>query len=375
MYLTGLDRIDEHLDILRGRRLALLAHPASLNQQGEHAAAVLARHPDLSLCTLFGPEHGFFGQGDAGEKISDARHPLFDIPVISLYGEHRKPSPEMLADIDTIVVDLQDLAVRCYTFCTSLRYVLEAASEAGISVVVLDRPIPLGDTLDGPVTQSGFDSFVSGIEAPLVYGMTPGETASWLKHSLSLDVQLDIIPMAGYRRAPAHLQAGAPWVPPSPGIRSWQTAYIYPVTVFTEALPRLFCDRAGTLPFQLLLCKDICGRELVERVQLPGVQFHPDWRFIDNTLVEGIRIVPTDLDRFKPVATAVHLLHAIQQLIGVDTWWTQDGIREDFFDLLMGTDEVRRSLKSNESPEMIVKSWECSIQSFRQTREGHLLYG
>ncbi|MFT5121573.1 MAG: hypothetical protein ACI97B_000198, partial [Verrucomicrobiales bacterium] len=110
MYLTGLDRIDEHLDILRGRRLALLAHPASLNQQGEHAAAVLARHPDLSLCTLFGPEHGFFGQGDAGEKISDARHPLFDIPVISLYGEHRKPSPEMLADIDTIVVDLQDLA-------------------------------------------------------------------------------------------------------------------------------------------------------------------------------------------------------------------------------------------------------------------------
>ena len=375
MLHTGLDRIDEHLDLLCGRRLGLLAHPASLNQRGQHAVQVLAQHAQLDLRILFGPEHGFFGQANAGEKVSDARHPLFDLPIVSLYGEHRKPSTEMLADVDTIVVDLQDLAVRCYTFCTSLRYVLEAAAEQGKSVVVLDRPVPLADTIDGPVTKPGCESFVSGIDAPLVYGMTPGETAGWLKHSLHLDVELNIIQMRHYTRAPAHLQAGPPWVPPSPGIRSWQSAYVYPVTVFTEALPRLHCDRAGTLPFQLLLIPGIQGRALAEQVTIPGIECYPDWRYLNDELVEGVRIVPSDFTHYRPVATAVHLLHAIQQLVGVDTWWQQDGVREDFFDQLMGTDTVRKSLKANESPEKIVESWECSIQSFRETRIHHLLYG
>jgi len=370
-FMTGLDQLFADFPAaLRDQRVGLLAHPASIGCDGRHAD----RLNDLELTALFGPEHGYFGFAGAGEKVFDDQHPLLKRPVRSLYGEHRKPSHEMFKDIDVLLFDLQDLGVRCYTFCTTLRYVMEAAAAFGKKVMVLDRGIPLPGTVDGPVVKSGFESFVSGIDAPLVYGMTPGETARWIRATYDLDLELEVVAMKGYRRHPAHEQIGAPWVPPSPGIRSWHTAYVYPTTVFTEALPDLYCDRSGTLPFQLLYGPWVKGRELAEALALPGARCEVDWRKENDMVYEGIRIIPTDLNTWQPVVAAVTILYTLQQLVGVDRVWRHDGVREDFFDLLMGTNDVRLQLQDNESPEKIVNDWKAAISIFLAARQQALLY-
>jgi uncharacterized protein YbbC (DUF1343 family) len=369
-FQTGLDQLYQtHSESLCNKRVGLVAHPASLTRDGRHADQVVS-----GLVALFGPEHGYFGFGGAGEIIADGQHPVLELPIRSLYGDHRRPTEEMLKDLDVIVIDLQDLAVRCYTFCTTIRYVMEAAAEYGKSVVVLDRAIPLPNTLDGPLVKAGFESFVSGIDAPLLYGMTPGETARWIKDTYALDVDLEVVPMQNYQRVPAHEQVGVPWVPPSPGIRSWETAYVYTTTVFTEALPDLRCDRTGTLPFQLLYGPWTKGRELAERLNLPGARVEIDWRKEDGEVYEGIRIIPYDLTLWRPVSAAVFILAALQNLVGVDKVWRHEGVRENFFDLLMGSDEPRLQLQGNESPEKIVNGWEGSISTFNKQRTSCLLY-
>ncbi len=221
-----------------------------LSQQATPTAPLLRRTFGNRLKCLFSPEHGWFGLAAAGEKTASETHPLWRIPVHSLYGAARRPSPEMFQGLARVVVDLQDIGVRCYTYLATLKNMLEAATEAQVPVTVLDRPIPLGGTVDGPLREERFSSFVAPLDIPLCHGMTPGECATYIVREGKLAVDLTVIRMRDWSHARRE-----PWMnftPPSPAIRNWDCAALYPATVFTEAYPALDCDRDGPFAFRVL---------------------------------------------------------------------------------------------------------------------------
>ncbi len=366
-FQTGLDALCAQRALLRGRRIGLLAHPASVDAAGVHASVRLRAACGGNLVSLFGPEHGFFGRGGAGEEIGDARHPAWGIPIHSLYGEHRKPTAAMLEGLDALVFDLQDLAVRCYTFVTSLRYVMEACAEQCVALIVCDRPVPFPDVVDGPLPAPGFESFVAGVPFPLVYGMTPGEAARALKAMLKLDLDLTVVPMRGCRRDPAR-GAWGPWISPSPGIRYWETAWTYPITVFTEALPALDCGRGGTEPFQVLTAPFFDAEPLAKELnalRLPGLRFAPYWN-----KWPGVRLLVTDPVRLKPCTAAARILAVLQRRHGAERLWGVEGTRPDWFDKLWGTPAVREALQAGR-PVAPFKP----APAFTRARAEALLYG
>lgn len=378
-FLPGIDvLVGSERKWLKGRRIGLVSHPAAVNSQGTPAAQFLS-DAGARLTALFGPEHGFFGTETAGQPVKTAAHPLFNIPVYSLYGQHRKPSAEMLANIDAIVFDLQDLGARPYTYVSTLRYVLEAAAQAHKEVIVTDRPIPLPRIIDGPMLEEKLSSFVGYIPAPMHYGMTPSETALWLKHVLALDLDLKIVKMRGYFRQSMRGKNWPPWIPPSPGIHSWETGYCYLATVFAEALPAINIGRNSNLAFQAFSAPGIGGHDLgwhLNRRNLPGVVFYPHpYKTNDsNQIFDGVRIAVGNPDAFHPVLTSVAIISVIQEMGGSDLIWRRAGTRADFFDKLYGTDRVRRALQAGESVKNISREWQKPLAKFNSIRRRFLLY-
>ncbi len=380
-FLPGIDVLLAR-GLLAGRRIGLVSHTAALSAEGATSAEALHGAPGLRLVSLFAPEHGFFGAAGAGDPVHSRRHPVWGIPVHSLYGARLAPTRAHLRGLDTLIIDLQDLGARCYTYVSTLRHVLQAAAAAGTPVLVADRPIPLPLTADGPGLQPGFESFVGSVRLPLAYAMTPGETALWIRDDLALDLDLTVIPMAGYRRDARRGSDWPAWVPPSPGIRSWETAACYLTTVFTEAIPAVSCGRTTPLPFQVFgapWMKAEAVREALAAERLPGVSFHPH-PFIPPTdpfagqLIPGLRMVVADPCRFRPVLTSVAILAVLQRLHGPRRLWQAAGTRPDFFDKLYGTDAVRLALRDGDTPAAIAARWEPDLRRFRASRAQHLLY-
>ncbi len=382
-YLSGI----EHLlrtppAVFATGRIGLVCHPASLTAGGEHSAGALRRYLGDRLAAILGPEHGFLGAAGPGEEVAGFRHPEWGIPVHSLYGDHRKPTPEMLDGLDAVVFDLQDLSVRCYTYVSTLRLVMEACAAQGKTLIVADRPTPFPDQLDGPLLDPAFRSFVGDIATPLVYGMTPAETALWLHERYIKDLDLAVSPMLGYARSPRRGADWGPWVPPSPGIRSWESAWCYPATVFTEALPTLDCDRGGLLPFQVVAAPWIeAGRlaTLLDGAPLRGAGFYPVWYrpaggSYGGETVQGIRIVVEQPEIFRPVEVAVWLLALLQREYGAERLWDAPGARPGFFDQLMGTNRVRLALQAGKDPAEIVNGWTLEREAFEHARSSALLY-
>lgn len=376
-FQTGMEQLlARHAGCLRCARVGLVAHAASVNRYGFASADLLRAHLGRRLVSLLAPEHGAFGARGAGEELAHGIHPNLGIPVWSLYGATRRPTPEMLAGIDILICDLQDLAVRCYTYASTLRGVLETAAAAGKTVIVTDRPVPLPLVCDGPMLEPARESFVGALPAPLVYGMTPAETARWLVRELRLDLDLRCVPMSGWRRD-AIRPAGLPWVPPSPGIRSWESAMCYTATVFTEALPSLDCDRTGLLPFQVLgapWMEPAAILPLLARLRLPGVRFHAHAYEAGGRAMNGVRMTVTDPARFRPVATGVALLWAVSRCHGPEALWNAPGARPGFFDQLAGTDTLRQALQKGDPPAAIRGEWSAGLRAFGRSRSQHLLY-
>ena len=372
----------ERRDWIAGQRVGLLSHPAAVDARGASSAQLLMQAPRVRLRALFGPEHGYFGGALAGETVASRMHPVWRIPVFSLYGRHRKPSPRMLREVDVIVFDLQDIAARPYTFVSTLRLVLEAAAEQGKRVVVADRPVPLPSCVDGPVMHPPFESFVAALPIPMFYGMTPGEAALWMQRALRIDVDLKVAPMRGYRREPRRGPGWPSWIPPSPGIVSWETAECYASTVFLEAFPAIDHGRAMGLPFQVFGAPGLDGAavcRILNARRLPGAVWHPHIAALRDAagrprLATAARLVVTDPFAFTPIAASVHMIHALQEVCGPTRWWRQPRVRPDFFDKLYGTDRVRVALQGGASPRDIVRSWQAEVKAFAAAREAVLLY-
>lgn len=365
---------------IAGKRIGLLSHEAALTAQGRSVAKALHECPDTNLVALFGPEHGFAGTGNAGERLDSTTHPDWQIPVHSLHGKHKAPTEQMLSALDLLVIDLCTLPVRCYTYVSTLRYALEAAAEQGLPVVVADRPVPLASTVDGPLLDPQFESFVGCVPVPFAYGMTLGETALFLQAELGLDLDLKVAAMQGYSRAPNPHPDWPPWKPPSPAILSWQTALCYPITVGFEALPVVNHGRRGPLPFQILGAPWVDAQALLDQLgPLPGLSFHAHDCIARGAAhagqqVHGIRIHVEQPEVVQPVLAALHLLDAIGRAHGPDRLWDDKTARPTFLDKLFGTDQVRHALQSGTAPADVAQGWEAECAAFRLKREECLLY-
>ena len=288
-----------------------------------------ARFP-RAFKAVFSAEHGYFGLAAPGEKTATARHPRWRIPVFSLYGETRKPTSSMIKGLKRIVVDLQDIGVRCYTYLATLKLVLEAAAEHDLEVIVLDRPVPLGGVVDGPMPDGEHMSFVCPAMLPICHGMTIGEEARYLSADIP-GVRLSVVKMKCW----SHDQYD-PWpdfLPPSPGIKSWDTATLYPVTVFTEAFPALDTDRSGNLAFRVLGAEWMNPQRLIrdteEDLHTCGIALR-EYRW---GKIAGVLLSIENLKRYRPAAAGMTLLKAIRRR------WAKQlavGAREEWLVKLMG---------------------------------------
>lgn len=320
---------------------------------------------------LYSAEHGFFGVVAAGEKTDSAWHPFWNLPIHSLYGEHRKPTPEMLAGIGRMVIDLCDIGVRCYTYLATLKNTLEACAEAGLPVTVLDRQVPMGNVLDGPMRRPEYASFVAPINVPLCHGMTPGECAVWIKTAEGLDLDLTVVRLKGWSH-----RNHEPWpnfIPPSPAIRSWDSAVAYPMTVFTEAYPAVDCDRHGSLAFRVVGAPWLDARvvmdDLRSGLELCGIAMRP-YRYVPNGgsysgfTLNGILFSVTRPIGYYPVTAGVLIFAALLKHHGERVLV---GARPEWMDKLYGSTDVRDALKNGDL-DPLFRSWIDGQDAYLETK-------
>ncbi len=381
--LTGMDvLLTEFPDWIRNARIGLVSHQAAVDQSGRTSAERLHECPGVRLSALFGPEHGFSGVALAGESTRDERHGDWNIPVYSLYGESRSPSPESLESLDLLVVELQDLGARPYTYVSTLRLVLEAASKARKPVIVADRPIPLASQSDGPFLDPRYASFVALIPTPMQYGMTQAETALYLRETLQLDLDLRVAPMRNYHRNPVPENHWPRWVPPSPRIRSWSSACLFSATVFGEALPAIDYGSGSELAFQVVgapwlnanaLCRSF-NEDAAEGVILTPCRYLSASGAYRGQELEGARLTIRNPQSFRPVTTSVILLDHIHRNDSENRLWTAPDTRPDWFDKLYGTHTVRKALQAGTPGRILAQSWNPDLAAFGILRSRHLLY-
>lgn len=368
---------------LRGRRVGLVTHAAAVAPDLTHCSDLLRAH-GVHITALFGPEHGLDGAGADATPIADAADARTGIPIYSLYGAHKQPSPAMLADVDVLVFDMQDIGARFYTFISTLDYVIRAAAEAGKEIIVLDRPNPLnGMQLEGALIDAGFESFIGQLAVPVRHGLTTGEIARLIVQTAQSDVALRVIPLRGWTRALWFDETGLPWIPLSPGMPTLEGAVVYPGTCLVEGT-NLSEGRGTALPFRVVGAPWLNGEALardLNRFELPGVRFRahafmPTDSKHRGVKCGGVQVHVTDRRIWQPVRMGVHLLAACR---------AQDPERFEFqstswegspphLDLLLGSARVREGLSAGIPVPELVAEWSATEAEFRRTRAAILLY-
>ena len=386
--LTGLDLIDTRWPSdLKGARVGLVVHPASVNSRLEHAITVCMRSRKFKLAALFGPQHGILGQTqDNMIEWEGFRDPGTGLPVYSLYGKTRKPRPEMLADIDALVIDLQDVGSRYYTFIWTLELCMQACREAGKTIVVLDRPNPLaGHVTEGPMLDPEFASFVGLRPMPVRHGMTIGEVGAYLRDTFSPGLDYRVIPMQGWKRTMWFDQTRLPWVMPSPNMPTLDTALVYPGMCLFEAT-NISEGRGTTRPFELFGAPFIHPETLVavlKEFKLPGVlfrplSFQPSFQKHAGLLCGGAQIHVTDREKFKPFKTGVAILKAIHNTYPRDFTWNQPPYEYEEInlpiDILAGSSRLRKDIESWKDLDEMEKWWKKEAKAFDKIRRKYLIY-
>lgn len=385
--LTGLDRLlASGLGLIRGRRVGLLCHQASVNAALDHAVDLLASARGVRLVALFAPEHGLWGAAQDQATIAAGRDAATGLPILSLYGRRLAPTAAILGSLDALVSDLQDVGARYYTFAWTLALAMAASARAGVRVIVLDRPNPLGGlSVEGNVLDPRFASFVGLHPLPARHGLTMGELARYVAVRQGAAHLLEVVPMGGWRRAMSWEETGLPWVPPSPNMPTPDTARVYPGTCLVEGT-NLSEGRGTTRPFEWVGAPFLDGRALagaLDRERLPGVGFRPcvfrptfhKWH---GRLCGGVHLHVTDPRRFKPYLTGLALIRAARRLRPDRFAWRRPPYeferRRLPIDLLCGTDRIRRQIQANRPLSEIEASWQPALAAFRRARLRYLLY-
>ncbi len=373
---------------LAGKRVGLITNPSGVNRWLQSTVDVLRSARGVKLVALFGPEHGIYGDVPAGDKIASRTDARTGLPVHSLYGATRKPTPAMLRGLDVLVYDLQDTGCRSYTFISTMGLAMEACGEAGIEFVVLDRPNPLGGVrVEGPlVEQEKLRSFVSQWNIPYVYGMTCGELArmindrGWIKKPC----RLTVVPMRGWRRTMVWRDTNLPWVPASPHVPHGESPLYQVATGMLGEIGGVSIGVGYTLPFQTIAAPGVDPQALAARLagyRLPGVSFRPltyqpFYGSFKDAVLGGVQLHFTDPANAPLTAINYYALEALRQVAGRDLFAEAVKAKKSFamFDKVNGTDATRLALQAGRPAAAIIASWQAGEDRFRRERTKYLLY-
>ena len=374
-------------ELLRRQRFGLLINATSVDARLVSAPVRILALDGTSIGALFAPEHGILGVAQDMEAIGQEQ--WHGTPVHSLYGsgvQSLRPDSAWLAGLDIVVYDIQDVGTRYYTFLATLSHMMEAAREAGVTVVVCDRPNPIGAmAVEGPTVRPGFESFVGRFPVATRHGLTTGEMARLMNEHFGIGCRLEVVPMSGYRRAMWFDETGLPWVLPSPNMPTLDTATVYPGACLLEGT-NLSEGRGTTRPFELVGAPWIDGEALAEslnELSLAGVRFRPaafipkhqKWK---DQPCRGVQVHVTDRASFRSLPTYVALIQGVARLHPRDFAWRRDAYEfvtdRPAIDLLAGNDELRRQIERGVPIDEIEASWEPERQRYLELRERVLLY-
>jgi uncharacterized protein YbbC (DUF1343 family) len=369
----------DSLGLVRGKRVGLVTNHTGIDRDGRPTIDRLMAEPGVELVALFSPEHGIRGSAEGGVGISSGTDEKTGLPIHSLYGETRKPTPEMLQGIDMLLFDIQDIGARYYTYVSTMALSMEAAGEAGIPFLVLDRPNPIGgEAVQGNVLDPSFATFVGMYPVPMRHGMTPAELASLFVGEFGVEAELRIVPLDGWARTMLYPETGLPWVPPSPNMPSVESALHYPGTCLFEGT-NISVGRGTDRAFQLIGAPWLDGEALAQAlggyvlsgVSIESVRFTPreagDGKFSGEEL-GGVRLRAVG-PQYDPTVTALALLVEIHKMSGERWEW-----RAGHFDRLAGTDKLRLGIEAGETVDELRAGWDGNLIAFRNLRAPYLLY-
>ena len=372
---------------LRGARVAVVCNHASVDRGFLHIVDRLAAADDVTLGAIFGPQHGF--RSDVQDNMVETPHgddPSRRVPVYSLYSETREPTAEMLRGIDVVVIDLQDIGARIYTYIYTMANCLRACGRHGIPVIVCDRPNPInGVDVEGALLTAGYESFVGLFPIPMRHGMTIGELATLFNQRFDLGATLEVVRMEGWRREMYADASNLPWVMPSPNMPTLETAVVYPGTVLFEGTI-LSEGRGTTRPFELVGAPWIEAERFAREMNalgLPGAffrpaVFEPTFQKHAKRTCGGCQVHVTDRAAFKPVLTGAALIQMFRQFDPQQFAWRQPPYEYEHdklpIDILAGSDRLRGQIEAGVAPQRIAESWRDDEDEFRRLRQPYLMY-
>jgi len=373
---------------LKGARVGVVCNHASVDRGFLHILDRLAAADDIRLAAIFGPQHGF--RSDVQDNMIETPHrddPTRRVPVYSLYSETREPSAEMLRGLDVVVIDLQDIGARIYTYIYTMANCLRACARHGVPVIVCDRPNPInGVDVEGELLEPGFESFVGLFPIPMRHGMTIGELARLFNEQFRLGATLEVVKMEGWSREMYADDTGLPWVMPSPNMPTLDTAIVYPGTVLFEGT-MLSEGRGTTRPFELVGAPGVEAEKFardLNAMELPGAYFRPavfepTFQKHARAACGGCQIHVLDRDAFKPVLTGAALIAAFRRVLPSSfPLWRQPPYEYEHeklpIDILAGSSRLREQIESGAAPQQIAESWRKDEETFRKVRAPYLLY-
>lgn len=379
---TGLDILLERgHEAVNGRRAGLVTNHTAVDSQLRSAVDLLHADNRFDLVHLYAPEHGVRGAAQAGDPIGRETDPQTGLPVDSLYGETKKPTPEMLEGIEVLLFDIQDAGARFYTYISTMVLAMEAASEAGIPYVVLDRPNPItGLHAEGTILDPRFESFVGIHPIPTRHAFTMGELARFIAAEKGLP-EPTVLEMDGWRREMWFDETGLRFVQASPNLPTLDSLIVYPGTCIIEGTT-LSEGRGTTRPFEYIGAPWVDATELADTLRardLPGVLFRPasftpSFSKHAGEMCHGVQLHVTDRDAFRPVATGVHIVHALKHLAGSQFAWRPGGALGMSSELLYGTSDLHTLIDAGATPEEIIGVWDKPLAAFMEKAKAAYLY-
>ncbi len=374
--------LQNHLSLVRGKRVGLVTHQSGVNRQLKSTADLLFENPRVHLTALYAPEHGIRGAIDAGKKVKTQIDPKTRLPIYSLYGKTRKPTARMLRGVDVLLIDLQDVGIRSYTFIYTMAKVMEAAAEYHKEVIVLDRPNPIGGVaVEGNLVQPGYFSFVGMYPIPYRHGMTIGELAKLFNHKYQIHSKLTVIPLLNWRRKMSWADTQLPWVPTSPHVPHWKTPLLMGATGSIGELGVLSTGVGYTLPFEMIGATWINGErfaKVLNRLNLPGVIFRPAYfkpfyGIYRGKVCQGVQIHVTNVNTFKPFITGIHLMKTSMRLYPRHHLFKKSS-RFNMFNKVMGSNHILVSLQRGYPVSQIEAAWQNQLNYFKKVRRKYLIY-
>jgi uncharacterized protein YbbC (DUF1343 family) len=377
-FQTGIEvLLHDRLDLIRGKHVGLITNPTGVNRQLVSDVDLLARTPGVHLVALFGPEHGIRGAHQAGASVGSDRDPVTGLPVYSLYGKTRQPTPPMLKGVDVLVFDIQAVGARFYTYLYTMADAMKAAATAHIPIIVLDRPNPIGGTkVQGPVLDPKFASFVGEYPIPLRYGMTIGELAGFFNHEFHIGAELTVVEMRGWKRSLYYDDTPLQFVMPSPNMPTEITALVYPGMGLVEGT-NVSEGRGTTRPFELIgapwIDDDKLSRVLNDKhldgVRFRPVHFTPTFSKYKGKSCNGIEVHVMDRDAFNPVVVGLTVIATFH-----DLYPHQFAFKASDFDRLIGNDWVRQDIEKGVPVPEMQRRWQVGLSQFEKVRQKYLLY-